>query len=59
MVIVEVKGQEERDIIKALRRFRRKVDKANIIRDVLDHRYYLKPSARRHRDRNSTKRRKR
>ena len=45
-VLAEIKIQEGESIENALRRFKRKVQQEDIIKDVKKHSYYLKPGER-------------
>jgi small subunit ribosomal protein S21 len=45
--LAEVKVQEGESIESALRRFKRKVQQEDIIKDIKKHSYYLKPGDRR------------
>ncbi len=45
--MAEIKVQEGESIENALRRFKRKVQQADIIKDIKKHSYYLKPGDRR------------
>ena len=45
--MAEIKVQEGESIENALRRFKRKVQQADIIKDIKKHSYYLKPGERR------------
>jgi len=45
--LAEIKVQEGESIENALRRFKRKVQQADIIKDIKKHSYYLKPGERR------------
>jgi small subunit ribosomal protein S21 len=47
MSLAEVRLQEGESLENALRRFKRKVQREDIIRDVKRHSYYLKPGERR------------
>jgi len=55
MVEIILKKDEHIDV--ALKRFRRKVRKSNILRDVAKRAFYMKPSAKRNEQRRSPKRR--
>jgi small subunit ribosomal protein S21 len=46
-VVAEVKIQEGESIESALRRFKRKVQQEDIIKDIKKHSFYLKPGDRR------------
>jgi small subunit ribosomal protein S21 len=47
MIVAEVRLQEGESIENALRRFKRKVQTEEIIKEVRRHSFYLKPGARR------------
>ena len=57
--MVEVQIHEGEDVTKALRRFRRKVQRAGILKDFRKHRHYEKPSEAKRRKAQSAERRRR
>lgn len=57
--MAEVVVRENEPLERALRRFKKKVQRAGILRDLRKHRHYLKPSERRRRDRVRAARRRR
>lgn len=57
--MAEVVIRENEPIERALRRFKKKVQRAGILRDLRKHRHYLKPSEQRRRDRVKAARRRR
>lgn len=54
--MVEVILKKDEDIDVALKRFRRKVRKSNILRDVAERAFYTKPSTKRNEQRRSIRR---
>ena len=54
--MTEILIRDGEELTRALRRFKKKVDKAGILADVRAHRYYEKPSDRRKRKRNGARR---
>lgn len=57
--MAEVVIRENEPLERALRRFKKKVQRAGILRDLRKHRHYLKPSEQRRRDRVRSARRRR
>lgn len=57
--MAEVVVRENESLDRALRRFKKKVQRAGILRDLRRHHHYLKPSERRRRDRMKAERRRR
>jgi len=57
--LAEVQIREGEDVTKALRRFRRKVQRAGILKDFRKHRHYEKPSASKRRKAQAAERRRR
>lgn len=55
----EVVVRDNEPLERALRRFKKKVQRAGILRDLRKHRHYLKPSEQRRRDRVKAARRRR
>ena len=57
--MAEVQIREGEDVAKALRRFRRKVQRAGILKDCRKHRHYEKPSEAKRRKTQAAERRRR
>jgi small subunit ribosomal protein S21 len=57
--VPEVVVRENEPLERALRRFKKKVQRSGILRDLRKHRHYLKPSEQRRRDRVKAARRRR
>jgi small subunit ribosomal protein S21 len=57
--VAEVIVRENEPLERALRRFKKKVQRAGILRDLRRHRHYLKPSEQRRRERVKAERRRR
>ena len=58
-VFLEYVLHENEDLDRALRKFRRKVQRAGIFRDIKKHRFYEKPSEARRRKQKAAERRRR